>query len=106
MSSGGFRVKAGRPKASRTIEKEHVRDYIAQQVALHAPLIVNALLEKSLEGDVAAIKELFDRGFGKAIQGVELSGKDGQELFKRATPELIALSKEYDAKLKEKYAST
>lgn len=101
MANGGRREGSGRKKGPATIEREKVKDFIAQQIALHAHEIVGVLMEKSLTGDVPAIKELFDRGFGKAMQGVELSGKDGEQLFKGVTPALLELSKEYDKKLKD-----
>ena len=69
-------VKGGRPKGVRSIEKEKMKDYIAQKVAEHGEEIVAVLLGKMREGDIAAIRELFDRGFGKPSQEVrnEISG--------------------------------
>jgi len=41
---------------------------------------VLALLHKATRGDIPAIKELFDRHYGKLTDKVELTGKDGQAL--------------------------
>jgi hypothetical protein len=38
---------------------------------------VLALLHKATRGDIPAIKELFDRHYGKLSDKVELTGKDG-----------------------------
>lgn len=41
---------------------------------------VLALLHKATRGDIPAIKELFDRHYGKLSDKVELTGKDGEPL--------------------------
>ncbi len=78
---GGKRKGAGRPKAIRTIEKDRVKDYIAQRIASDIEPLTDALFEKALGGDVIAARELFDRGFGKPKQETELTGKEGKDLF-------------------------
>jgi len=78
---GGKREGAGRPKAIRTIERDRMMDYIAERIAEEGEPIVSALIEKAIKGDVMAIRELFDRGFGKPKQTTELTGKDGKDLF-------------------------
>lgn len=45
-----------------------------------APQLMDALLAKALEGDVPAIKEVFDRIDGKATQDINLGGPDGGAL--------------------------
>lgn len=93
MARGGVRQGAGRPKASRTIEKEKLKDYIAEQVALHGPEIVSVLLDKARQGDVQAIRELFDRGFGKPSQAVDVTTK-GEPIV--MSPETIAKAQRFD----------
>jgi hypothetical protein len=39
--------------------------------------IVAVLIAKALDGDMSAIKEIFDRTEGKAMQALELSTPDG-----------------------------
>lgn len=75
---GGKREGSGRKKGLATIEREKVKDYIAQRIADSAEPLVDVLLEKGLKGDVPAIKELFDRGFGKASQAVDVTSKGEQ----------------------------
>lgn len=41
-------------------------------------MIADKLAEKAAEGDIQAIKEVFDRTEGKAVQAIEASGKDGE----------------------------
>lgn len=97
---GGLRKGAGRPKAVRTIEKDKLKDYIAQRIAENAEPIITALVEKALTGDVLATRELFDRGFGKATQAIEMSGKDGKDLvepsarIKQLADDLLTLQRQ------------
>lgn len=42
--------------------------------------IVLSMLNKAAGGDMAAIKEVFDRFYGKMSDKVELTGKDGEPL--------------------------
>ena len=39
--------------------------------------VAEKLIAEALEGNITAIKEVADRIEGKAVQGVELTGKDG-----------------------------
>ena len=57
-----------------------IRRAIAQSDADVLRKIAEALLTKASEGDMAAIKELGDRIDGKAMQAVELSGRDGEPI--------------------------
>ncbi|KKK93736.1 hypothetical protein LCGC14_2689890, partial [marine sediment metagenome] len=43
-------------------------------------LIADALVEKAKAGDIPAVKELFDRMWGRAAQSVEVSGADGEPI--------------------------
>lgn len=58
----------GRPKS----EKE-----VAKAIQLRGQELVDRLFTLSEEGNVPAIKELFERGYGKAKQVIELTGHDG-----------------------------
>lgn len=59
------------------ILNETLKRRLIQEEALRANLIVEALLSKAEEGDISAIKEVFDRMEGKAVAKTELSGPDG-----------------------------
>lgn len=76
MAKGGARPGAGRPKEKRTIAKEKAREFIIEFVSQRLEPLLNVLYERAIDGkDVAAVKELFDRGYGKAPQAVELDAK-------------------------------
>lgn len=77
---GGKREGAGRKKGVHTLLAEQGRNRIAAYLDKHLPEILEALAQKARVGDVPAIKELFDRAWGKAPQGLEVSGKDGQAI--------------------------
>jgi hypothetical protein len=65
-NSGGRRPGAGRKKATVTAEiREIARQYGPEAIAELARLAKHALSEQAR---VAAIKELFDRGYGRSVQ--------------------------------------
>lgn len=79
---GGYRPGAGRPKDSKekqTLVKEQALLILRERVLAEIEPIATALIEKAKTGDVPAIKELFDRAFGKAPQA--LTGPDGGRLI-------------------------
>ena len=67
--------RGGRPKEHRTIEKEKAREYLIMRLSQELEPIVTALIEKAKGSDVAAIKELFDRAWGKAPQAIDMTTK-------------------------------
>lgn len=81
MARGGKRPGAGRPKDSKegqTLVKEKALLVLREMVLREIEPIALALIEKAKTGDVAAVKELFDRAFGKAPQAI--TGADGGPL--------------------------
>ena len=90
--------KGGRKKGVATIEREKAKDYIAERIGEYMPAIFNAMITKALNGDIIAIKELFDRGFGRAMQSVEMTGKDGKDLIPQLSPRVAKLIDEYTNK--------
>ena len=81
MAKGGKRPGAGRPKDSKekqTLVKEAALLRLREMVLAEIDPITKALISKGKTGDVAAIKELFDRAFGKAPQAI--TGEDGGAL--------------------------
>ncbi len=62
------------------ILNETLKRRLIQEEAIRANLIVEALLSKAEEGDISAIKEVFDRMEGKAVAKQELTGADGGDL--------------------------
>lgn len=85
--------KGGRPRGDASIEAEKARAYIALRIGEYMPIIFDALVAKAKTGDVQAIKELFDRGFGKAHQAVDLTTK-GEKIDN--SDEVKELSKKFD----------
>lgn len=62
------------------ILNETLKRRLIQEEAIRANLIVEALLSKAEEGDISAIKEVFDRMEGKAVAKTELTGAEGGDL--------------------------
>lgn len=80
MPKGGKQPGAGRPKgalAGHTILAQEMRKALIEAAAEEWGPIVKSLVRLAKQGEVYAIRELFDRIFGKATQGLELTGKDG-----------------------------
>jgi hypothetical protein len=92
MPKGGKQPGAGRPKGSlakSTIEAMELRKRLIEAASAEWDMIIRGLLRNATRGDVPAIRELFDRIFGKASQPLEHTGKDGKEL---PTPILINMN--------------
>lgn len=54
--------------------------------------LMNVLLEKALEGDMQAIKEVFDRIDGKAKQSIDVEATITKRLDELSDEELIAIA--------------
>jgi hypothetical protein len=79
-TKGGKRPNAGRPKgtiAKSTQKALLFREYLVKRVIKEQDPLVTALIKKGRSGDISAIRELFDRAFGKSKESVELSGIGG-----------------------------
>lgn len=68
MDHGGKRIGAGRKKGFSAKTAEEARKVLAEMVVQEIGPIGEALIARAKNGEVAAIKELFDRAFGKALQ--------------------------------------
>jgi ribosomal protein S14 len=66
--------KRGIPNKTTASIRELAKAHGESAIARLAQLMVSAESEQT---QVAAAKELLDRGFGKSSQAVELTGKDG-----------------------------
>lgn len=114
---GGARPGAGRPKGSRNAVSVKTRREIADEFAAHARsamdvlvAILNDELEDangdhqpaSLQARSNAADRILDRGIGKAVSQVELTGADGKDLIPEdttnrlsgMTPEQLAMMKQ------------
>lgn len=79
MAKGGARPGAGRPpgkKNKTTIEKEALKEYLFEEFKKRKGSIVDALLRKAEEGDIASIKETLDRALGKVKDEVQVEGME------------------------------
>lgn len=90
MYKKGKKPTGGRPKGSLSL-KERFAKYIDIQTPIKMPdgsikdvalmeSIILSLLAKASKGEVKAVKEVFDRVYGKESQKLEVTGKDGMPL--------------------------
>lgn len=73
----------GKPRgtmAKSTIDAIEARKWAVAFVNARLTPLFEAMYKKAVEGDVMAFKELLDRSWGKSVQAVELSGKDGNPI--------------------------
>lgn len=79
---GGARPGGGKPKgslAAHTMEAVELKKKLIAEYAANRAQIDKALIDKAKTGDVPAIKELYDRVWGKSSQPI--SGDTGNPLF-------------------------
>lgn len=74
---GGYREGSGRKQGFAAKNAEEAREVLSAMVMRNIEPIGEALIEKAKKGDVTAIRELFDRAFGKAIQSATIDMPDG-----------------------------
>ncbi len=70
--------KGGRPKGTPTvvtIAREKAREYLSRRVEEEIAPIADNLIKKAKTGDVPAIKELFDRAWGKSKESVDITSE-------------------------------
>jgi hypothetical protein len=72
-------LHGGRPKSEATIRTQMARDYIAKQLEKDLPALYSSIAAKALDGDVAAFKELCDRGWGKPVQAIVGKDEEGND---------------------------
>lgn len=104
MAHGGARPGAGKPKgykAPHTLEASILKQRLIAAYSERADEINEALVNKALTGDIPAIKELHDRVHGKAMQPMEMTGKDGAPLTE-PSGEIISLANELRAAIRNK----
>ena len=65
----------GRPKLYAT----KLHEALIAEAEAHAKPLAKVLAEKALSGDLPAIKEIIDRGIGKALQNVDHT-TNGQDI--------------------------
>lgn len=80
-SAENGRKYGGRPKGEATIAREKARDLLARRVEEEITPIADKLIEKAKTGDVPAIKELFDRAWGKSKEIADVTYREGKPIY-------------------------
>lgn len=75
LTSAANGKKGGRKKGLASIKAEEARNILAQMVFDEITPIGLKLIKEAKKGNVAAMKELFDRAFGKAPQALDIKGQ-------------------------------
>lgn len=91
--------KGGRPKgtlAKSTLDAMELRKKLIAKYEEKHEAVTDALIFKAVMGDVPAIKELHDRVYGKSMQSIEMTGKDGAPI-NEPSPTMLELAKKLDA---------
>ena len=73
---GGYRAGAGRKQGFAAKNAEEARRILSEMVMRELRPIGEALIRKSKRGDVPAVRELFDRAFGKAPHTAKIDLSD------------------------------
>lgn len=73
---GGYRKGAGRKQGFAAKNAEEVRKILADMVMSEIRPIGEALIARAKKGEVPAIRELFDRAFGKAPQTEKIDSSE------------------------------
>ncbi len=86
---GGRRLGAGRKKG----QVSETKRVIAEMAREHAETALGVLVEIALRGEseaarVSAANALLDRGYGKPVQGMELTGEDGGPIETREVSDI------------------
>ena len=74
---GGYREGAGRKQGFAAKNAEEARKVLSEMVMKEIKPIGEALIVRAKNGDIPAIRELFDRAFGRAPQSMKLDSEDG-----------------------------
>lgn len=69
---GGYRAGAGRKQGFAAKNAEEARRILSEMVMHDIEPIGRALVAKAKKGDVIAVRELFDRAFGKSPQTAKI----------------------------------
>lgn len=82
MSRNGLNNKGGRPKgckSNHTLQAEQYRVILIKKILENAEPLAQALIDKGLEKDVPALREIHERSLGKVREELDLTSK-GEKL--------------------------
>lgn len=100
---GGYREGAGRKKGFAAKNAEQARSVLSEMVIRDIIPIGEALISKAKQGDISAVKELFDRSWGKSYQSMQIVSA-GLVLPSAANPsELAVIAAAYEEELRKYY---
>lgn len=74
---GGYRQGSGRKQGYAAKSAEEARKLLAERVAEEIGPIADILISKAKKGDIRAIKELFDRAWGRPPVSVDIDTNEG-----------------------------
>lgn len=77
---GGAQPGAGRPRGVASIRAQEFREKVMEALEKEARPIIEKAIEQAKEGNQQARDWLTDRGIGRAMQALEISGRDGEPL--------------------------
>lgn len=98
MARSGTNHKGGRPKGSlstHTIQTQEARARAIAMVDAQLEEIFAPQIEKAITGDTQAFNAVLDRAWGKPLQAMEMSGKDGKDLIPALSPKVAKIIDEY-----------
>lgn len=101
MTNGGKRPGSGRKKgqiSGHTLQTQQQRIKAIQMVDDKLVEIFTPQIEKAMKGDTSAFNAVMDRAWGKAMQAVEMTGKDGKDLIPELSPKVQKIIDEYTHK--------
>lgn len=78
---GGYRLGSGRKKGFPAKSAEEARRILSEMVMREIKPIGEALIARAKKGEVIAVRELFDRAFGKAPQTAKMDLAGGKRLI-------------------------
>ncbi len=90
--------KGGRKIASHTLEAQEQRKKAIAMVDAELEAIFAPQIEKAMKGDTSAFNAVLDRAWGKPLQAMEMTGKDGKDLIPELSPKVAKLIDEYTHK--------
>jgi hypothetical protein len=73
---GGYRKNAGRKQGFAAKNAEEARKLLSERLAQEIEPIADVLISQAKKGDIRAIKELFDRAWGKTPQNERLQSAE------------------------------
>lgn len=75
---GGYRPNSGRKKGFSAKNAEEARKLLSERLAQEIEPIANVLVSEAKKGNIRAIKELFDRAWGRVPQADQIYNGDAK----------------------------